>query len=132
MKEFGEDFTEELLEENLKKPNLYIRINTLKTNKKELIKLLENQGVKVSDVKGIDFALRVENLKNIENNNLFKEGLFTVQDISSMMVGLIMNPNENSKVLDVCSAPGGKSTHIATLMNNTGLVVFQEISLNIN
>lgn len=127
MKEFGEDFTEELLEENLKKPNLYIRINTLKTNKKELIKLLENQGVKVSDVKGIDFALRVENLKNIENNNLFKEGLFTVQDISSMMVGLIMNPNENSKVLDVCSAPGGKSTHIATLMNNTGLVVSRDI-----
>ncbi len=127
IKEFGEDFTEELLEENLKKPNLYIRINTLKTNKKELIKLLENQGVKVFEVKGIEFALRVENLKNIENNNLFKEGLFTIQDISSMMVGLIMNPNENSKVLDVCSAPGGKSTHIATLMNNTGLVVSRDI-----
>ena len=127
MKEFGEDFTEELLEENLKKPSLYIRINTLKTNKKELIKLLENQGVKVFEVKGIEFALRVENLKNIENNNLFKEGLFTVQDISSMMVGLIINPNENSKVLDVCSAPGGKSTHIATLMNNTGLVVSRDI-----
>lgn len=127
IKDFGEDFTEELLEENSKKPNIYIRINTLKTNKEELYKKLEDQGVKVSEVKGVDFALRVENLKNIENNPLFKEGLFTVQDISSMMVGLIMNPKENSKVLDVCSAPGGKTTHIATLMKNTGIVVSRDI-----
>ena len=66
-------------------------------------------------------------MKNIENNQLFKDGLFTIQDVSSMIVGKVMNPKENSKVLDVCSAPGGKTTHLATLMNNTGKVVSRDI-----
>ena len=76
---------------------------------------------------GIDGLIKVENLKNIENNSLYKDGLFTVQDISSMLVGKVMNPKENSLVLDVCSAPGGKTTHMATLMNNTGQVVSRDI-----
>lgn len=127
IKEFGEEFTEELLEENLEKPSLYIRINTLKTTKEELKQKLQNSGVECFDVKGFDCALKVNNLKNIENNEFFKQGLFTVQDISSMLVGIITNPKQNSKVLDVCSAPGGKTTHIATLMNNTGQVVSRDI-----
>ena len=65
--------------------------------------------------------------KDIENNELFKEGLFTIQDISSMMASRVLNPKENSNALDVCSAPGGKTTHIATLMNNTGKVISRDV-----
>ena len=92
-----------------------------------LLNKLKAEGIKAYKVPIIDEAIRVENLKNIENNHLFKEGLFTIQDVSSMMVGKVMNPKENSKVLDVCSAPGGKTTHLATLMNNTGKVVSRDI-----
>ena len=124
---FKEEFTEDLLEANSEKPSLYIRTNTLKISRNELLDKLKSEGIECNIVPTIDEAIRVENLKNIENNQLFKDGLFVVQDISSMIVGKVMNPKENSKVLDVCSAPGGKTTHLATLMNNTGKVVSRDI-----
>lgn len=124
---FSKEFTEDLLESNSEKPSIYLRVNTLKTNREELINKLEEMAIKAYKVPQVEEALKVENLKNIENNELFKEGLFTIQDISSMLVGKIINPKENSLVLDVCSAPGGKSTHLATLMNNTGKVVARDV-----
>lgn len=124
---FGREFTEELLEANSQRPSIYLRTNTLKITRDELIEKLEKQNIKASKVNVVDEAIKVENLKDIENNSLYKEGLFTVQDISSMLVGKVMNPKENSSVLDVCSAPGGKTTHMATLMNNTGQVVSRDI-----
>lgn len=127
IKSFGEEFTKDLLEVNNEKPNLYIRANTLKITRDELINKLNEIGVKSYKVSMIDEAIRVENLKNIENNHLFKQGLFTIQDISSMMVGKVVNPKENSLVLDICSAPGGKTTHVATLMNNTGKVIARDV-----
>ena len=124
---FGKEFTEDLLEENSEKPNLYIRVNTTKISRDKLIEKLNEIGIKSSKVNGIDEAILVQNLKNIENNTLFKEGYFTVQDISSMLVGKVTNPKEGSLVLDMCSAPGGKTTHLATLMNNTGQVISRDI-----
>ena len=124
---FGKEFTEELLEANNERPNIYLRTNTLKITRDELIKKLEKQNIKAEKVNVVEEAIKVEHLKDIENNNLYKEGLFTVQDVSSMLVGKVMNPKENSLVLDVCSAPGGKTTHMATLMNNTGQVVSRDI-----
>lgn len=124
---FGREFTEGLLEANSQRPSIYLRTNTLKITRDELIEKLEKQNIKASKVSVVDEAIKVENLKDIENNSIYKEGLFTVQDISSMLVGKVMNPEENSLVLDVCSAPGGKTTHMATLMNNTGQVVSRDI-----
>jgi 16S rRNA (cytosine967-C5)-methyltransferase len=127
IEKFGLDFTRDLLEENSKKPNLYIRVNTTKTTRDELIEKLTKMGVECSKISFIEEAVEVKNLKNIENNELFNQGLFTIQDISSMIVGKTINPKENSLVLDVCSAPGGKTTHVATIMNNTGKVVARDI-----
>lgn len=127
VKNFGQEFTEDLLEANSEKPSLYIRANTLKITRDELIEKLKEQGVSASKVNIVEEAIKVENLKNIENNELFKNGLFTIQDISSMIVGKVINPKVNSMVLDICSAPGGKTTHLATLMNNTGTVVARDI-----
>lgn len=124
---FGREFTEELLEANSQRPSIYLRTNTIKITRDELIEKLEKQNIKAYKVNVVDEAIKVENLKDIENNTLYKEGLFTVQDISSMLVGKVMNPKENSFVLDVCSAPGGKTTHMATLMNNAGQVVSRDI-----
>ncbi|MDR0879928.1 MAG: 16S rRNA (cytosine(967)-C(5))-methyltransferase RsmB [Clostridioides sp.] len=124
---FGIDFTKDLLEENAEKPNLYIRVNTTKITREELIEELSEMGIRATKVKGIDEAVCVKNLKNIENNQLFSRGLFTIQDISSMIVGKAINPKENMSVIDVCSAPGGKSTHIATLMGGAGEVVARDI-----
>lgn len=127
IEEFGQEFTEDLLEANSEKPNLYIRVNTFKINRDELINKLREQGIDCNKVNGIDEAIMVKNLKNIENNKLFKEGYFTVQDISSMLVGKVANPKEEKLVLDVCSAPGGKTTHLGTIMKNTGQVISRDI-----
>lgn len=127
IKTFGQEFTEDLLDANNEKPNIYLRVNTLKITRDELINKLQSQNIKAYKVPSIEEAIRVENLKDIENNDLFKEGLFTVQDISSMLIGKVINPKEDSLILDVCSAPGGKTTHLATLMNNTGKVIARDV-----
>lgn len=127
IKNFGQEFTEDLLEANNEKPSIYLRTNTLKITRDELINKLEKSGIRSFKVSTVEEAIRVENLKNIENNDLFKDGLFTIQDISSMIVGKVIDPKHNSLVLDVCSAPGGKSTHLATLMNNTGKVIARDV-----
>ena len=127
IKDFGQEFTEDLLDANAEKPNLYIRTNTLKISRDELIGKLAKEGIKCTKVNGIDEAIMVQNLKNIEGNELFKLGYFTIQDISSMLVGKIANPEKNSKVLDICSAPGGKTTHVATIMENTGQVIARDV-----
>lgn len=127
IRDFGQEFTEDLLDANSQKPNLYVRTNTLKISRDELIEKLSKEGIKCTKVNGIDEAIMVQNLKNIENNSLFKSGYFTIQDISSMLVGKITNPEKNSNVLDICSAPGGKTTHVATIMENTGKVVARDV-----
>ncbi|WFD09099.1 16S rRNA (cytosine(967)-C(5))-methyltransferase RsmB [Tepidibacter hydrothermalis] len=124
---FGQDFTEELVEENNEKPDLYIRTNELKISRDDLIKKLEEQGVECEAVKLVKEAIKVKGLKNIENNELFKRGYYQIQDISSMIIGHVINPSEDDNILDVCSAPGGKTTHLATLMKNTGKVVARDI-----
>lgn len=125
--DFGQDFAEDLLDANSEKPKLYIRVNTLKTNRDELIEKLSKQGIECRKVNGIEEAIQVQNLKSIENNKFFKEGYFTVQDISSMLVGKVLNPEENKLILDICSAPGGKTTHVATIMKNSGKVVARDV-----
>ncbi|MCQ4699351.1 16S rRNA (cytosine(967)-C(5))-methyltransferase RsmB, partial [Paeniclostridium sordellii] len=85
------------------------------------------QGIECRKVNGIEEAIQVQKLKSIENNKLFKEGYFTVQDISSMLVGKVLNPEENKLILDICSAPGGKTTHVATIMKNSGKVVARDV-----
>lgn len=70
---FGREFTEDLLEANTERPSIYLRVNTLKTTRDELIKLLEEQEVNCEKVPFMDEAIKVNNLKNIENNELYKK-----------------------------------------------------------
>lgn len=103
------------------KPQISIRINKLKTNKQELINKLEDRNIEVKQGELEDFLI-IRNAKNIENLQEFKQGLFTVQDESAGLAALFLSPKKGEKVLDACSAPGGKTTHIAELMINEGKI----------
>ena len=125
--EFGIEFTEELCKANNTTPSLNIRVNTLKTDKSFLIASLKEKGIEVLEGKYAQDALIVKNPFAITETEEFKQGLFTIQDESSMLVADIINPKEGSSVLDVCSAPGGKATHIAQKMNNIGYILSRDI-----
>ncbi len=103
------------------RPQLSIRINRLKTNKENFYKKLKENKINYKETEKEDFLI-LENIKNIENLELFRQGLFTVQDISAGLTAKILCPNSGEYVLDACSAPGGKTTYIAELMNNNGSI----------
>lgn len=124
---FGADFTEALLKKNNERPSLNIRVNSLKISKKDLIKSLEEKGIKTRPLKYADDGLEVENPSKITELDEFKKGYFTIQDESSMLVSQIMDPNEGSLILDLCSAPGGKASHLGQKMNNRGKIIARDI-----
>lgn len=105
------------------KPQITIRVNTLKITKKDLMKKLEEnieyQEINIEERLTEDFLI-INKVKNIENLDLFKNGYFTIQDISAGLTAKILNPQPGELVLDACSAPGGKTTYMAELMNNEG------------
>lgn len=101
------------------KPKITIRINNLKITKKELIDKFKGREINYQETSYEDFLI-LEKVKNIENLDLFKNGFFTIQDISAGLTAKILAPEPGEMVLDACSAPGGKTTYIAELMKNTG------------
>lgn len=110
---------EEICQASNLKPKLYIRVNTLKTDKQSLVKKLERENIKVENGEMENF-LMLEGAKNIEKLKSFQEGLFTVQDEAAGFIPMMLQPKPNEKVLDACSSPGGKTTYMAQLMNNQG------------
>lgn len=96
------------------RPKLSIRVNTLKISKQNLKQKLEGKGIEVEDGVLDDFLI-LNKTKNIENMQEFKEGLFTIQDEVAGLPALVLNPQKNERILDACSAPGGKTTYLAQL-----------------
>lgn len=106
------------------KPQITIRVNTLKITKKDLMKKLEEKNIEYQEINKQenleeDFLI-LNKIKNIEDLDLFKNGYFTIQDISAGLTAKLLNPKPGELVLDACSAPGGKTTYIAELMDNKG------------
>ena len=124
---FGSSFTENLLKSNNITPDLIIRVNTLKASKEQLAESLRDEGVEVENARYVEDAFIIKNSSSITKLKAFKDGWIQVQDESSMLVSKVLNPCPGDLVIDVCSAPGGKSTHIAQLMKNEGTVMARDI-----
>lgn len=121
-KNYGEDFTKKLLKANNEKAPFTIRVNSLKTNKEDLLNKLNELGYKVLET-SFENALNIDNPNGIIDTELFKEGYFYVQDLGSILVSSFLNPKKDSKVLDLCAAPGGKTSHLSEIMENTGEII---------
>lgn len=148
---------EEICKNSNLKPEITIRINTLKINKENFIKELQKRNIEYLEINNSKIKkftldnsksdnyeieknhiknLKIQNkiqenkdnflvlkkYKNIESLDLFKKGYFTIQDISAGLTAKILDPKPGQRILDACSAPGGKTTYIAELMNNQGKI----------
>ncbi len=119
---FGFDEATLLAESNNKRPILTLRVNTLKTNRDQVLKKFEERSIVFRTCRYIDYFVTLRLMSKIYLDEDFKNGMYTVQDESAGLPGVLLNPKENDVILDMCAAPGGKSTHIAQLIGNKGKI----------
>jgi len=125
-KELGKKWNQVLRALN-KKPNLIIRVNTLKKSKEELIKILENEAVHTEKINSAQDALILKNKTNLYKLKSFIEGFFEVQDTASQMVSIFLEPKPGMLVVDACAGEGSKTLHIASLMKNRGRLIAMDL-----
>ncbi|WP_100403087.1 16S rRNA (cytosine(967)-C(5))-methyltransferase RsmB [Bacillus sp. FJAT-42315] len=122
MAQFGAEKTKAMCELNLIAPVQTIRVNATKASRDEVIQKLQEEGFQVEPSLFIPEAIRI--LKgNIARSEVFAKGLATIQDESSMLVAYALDIHQDQAILDSCAAPGGKTTHIAEKLQQTGKVI---------
>ena len=104
-----------------------LRINTIKSNKEEIISILKENNISYEPVTWYQDALIInDDLNKIKELNIYKEGKVYFQSLSSMIPPLVVNPKSNELILDMTAAPGGKTTQMAALSNNTVMITATE------
>ena len=122
IKQYGENTAKKIMSGLNTVPKVSIRVNELSSDYDEVYEQLEEMGYEVSEGVICPEAINIKGGKSIAENPLFKEGKITVQDESAMLVAPLLDLEEGMTVIDLCSAPGGKTTHIAEILRNTGKV----------
>lgn len=123
LEELGLAETEQLCEWMNQSPTIDLRINPLRTSIEEVEAALQSVGILVRRIPDLPQALRlIGSAGSIQKLPGFKEGWWTVQDGSAQLVSHLLDPQPGEVVIDVCAAPGGKTTHIAELMADKGKI----------
>jgi len=125
--QYGLEFTKDLLKANNSVPPFTIRNNTLKIDSTDLISILEAEGYETEPGKYSKDCIIIKNPRSMTRLSAYTDGLFTIQDEASMLVTEVLNAQKDSLILDVCSAPGGKATHIAQWIGDKGTIIARDI-----
>ncbi len=132
IKAYGEKNTLEILKSLVGRPPINIRVNNLKTSRKQLKELLISEGLSVQNA-SIENALNLSSTGQIDSLKSYKQGLFHVQDIASQICCKVLNPQPGDTIIDVCSAPGGKAFTLAEIMGNVGQIfAFDQYDAKVN
>jgi|TARA_B100000902_G_scaffold195542_1_gene186819 16S rRNA (cytosine967-C5)-methyltransferase len=129
LKELGKKWDKEIHSLN-QLADVILRVNTLKTTKEKLQNNLLELEIETESIKGYPQALKLVKRTNVFVTEAFKNGWFEVQDASSQKVAKFLNPKPGTRVVDTCAGAGGKSLHIASLMENKGQVIALDIYEN--
>ncbi|MGA2309713.1 MAG: RsmB/NOP family class I SAM-dependent RNA methyltransferase [Candidatus Bathyarchaeia archaeon] len=126
---FGRGETVDMLQADIKPPPAYVRLNTLKTDEVEILQRLCRDGVSVEKVNGLRYTYEVTATPQpVTRTASFKEGLLYVQDKASCLAVEAGNPTGDMTVLDICAAPGAKTSFLAQLMQNKGEIISLDYS----
>lgn len=123
LESFGYEFSAKLMEALNKAPKLTLRANTLKITPEELTDKLNDDGISAVIADGLVYSDGFD----IAESRLYSDGLFTVQDKGAYNAAVALSPQEGETVIDMCAAPGGKTTHIAELMHDSGRIIACDI-----
>lgn len=127
VKELGEEvWAKEIATQN-QQAKVVLRVNTLKTTKQKLRSILMDENIATEFLKDYPDALVLTERANVFLTDAFKQGLFEVQDASSQKVAYLLDVKPGMRVVDACAGAGGKSLHIASLMQNKGQVIAMDI-----
>jgi 16S rRNA (cytosine967-C5)-methyltransferase len=120
---FGREGTEALMRANNEIAPLVLRVNSCKSSREALLALLLKSGVSAVATRWSPVGIWVKSRSPVDQLPGFQEGLFQVQGEASQLVSYLLSPQKGERILDACAAPGGKTTHIAELMADTGEVI---------
>ena len=126
--EYGEEKTEMMLADFLKEKPLTVRCRTYLNSKEDIYKSLTEQGVEVEEAPYLPYACAISNFNHILALDAFVEGKIQVQDVSSMLVAEVADPQKGDYIIDMCAAPGGKSLHLGDKMEGYGTVDARDVS----
>lgn len=124
--QYGFTLAEKIAKENNVIPPTTARVNTLKGTREEVLALLDREGFRASASDIVPVSIHAEK-GNFGQTEAFQQGYLSIQDESSMLPVVALDPQPNETVLDVCAAPGGKTAFIAEKMNDTGKVYAHDI-----
>ena len=117
----GKEETISFLESSLENPPMYLRVNNCATTSEILLEKLVGYGLDAKEIG--NNCLTISSISSIDNLVEFKKGYFHIQDVSSQICVSALKPEAGDRLLDICSAPGGKSCTAAQLMNNKGEII---------
>ena len=131
--DYGMERTVSVLQAFLQEAPVTIRTNLLKITPEALEMRLKEEGVTTekivcADMPELNYAFMISGFDHLNALESFREGLFYVQDVSSMMVAETVDPVKDSYIMDVCAAPGGKSVHLAEKLGGTGMVEARDLT----
>ncbi|MGJ8666299.1 MAG: RsmB/NOP family class I SAM-dependent RNA methyltransferase [Patiriisocius sp.] len=128
-KELGKKWDKEIAALN-QLADVVLRVNPLKATMEQVENELNDAEIRTDRIKGYPHALKLVERANVFVTDAFKNGWFEVQDASSQKVAALLDPKPGQRIIDACAGAGGKSLHIAALMENSGQVLSLDIYQN--